>query len=189
MDFVREPRAIQEFWEECELKGEATQGREKYFSECQGIYKDTQALEEMGDKVCYWVNNQNYNRTNFVKGNLAWGTTYLNPYTVGGECAMTGGHYHGDTDCDEYYYGLKGEGFLLLWDGADDFHAEKVFPGSLHYINGHYAHRLINSGDEVLAVTACLLPASNLDHQSIIETGFPYRCYKIDGEIKWVKHE
>lgn len=187
MDFVREPKAIQEFLNECKLTGQLVQDRTKLVREGKGVYKNSEAVAKFGDEVAYWVSNQNFHRKDFVKGNLQWGITYLNSFTVDGECAMTSGHYHGDPDCDEYYYGLKGEGFLLFWDGAEDFYVEKIFPASLHYIDGHYAHRIINSGDDVLAVAACSLPASKQDHEAIAKKGFPYRCYKIGGKIKWVK--
>lgn len=189
MDFVREPKGIQEFVNDCVLSGQNVVRRQKLVRECVGVYKNEAALAEHGDDLAYWVHNQNFNRGTSVKGNLQWGITYINPFTVDGECAMTSGHYHGDMDCDEYYYGLKGEGFLLFWDGADDFYAEKIFPGSLHYINGHYAHRIINSGDEMLAVAACSLPDSKQDHDAIRKKGFPYRCYKRNGEIIWEKQE
>ena len=189
MDFIREPKAIQEFWDTCKLQGQNVVDRQKKVKECIGVYNNEEALKEHGDNLAYWVSNQNFNRESYVKGNLQWGITYINPFTVDGECAMTSGHYHGDSDCDEYYYGLKGEGFLLFWDGARDFYVEKIFKGSLHYINGHYAHRIINSGDEVLAVAACSLPSSKQDHKSIQERGFPYRCYKRDGKIVWEKQE
>ena len=188
-NFVREPKGIQEFTAGCRLMGSEVVDRQKLVKECTGVYKNENALKEHGEELAYWVSNQNFNRENFVKGNLQWGITYINPFTVDGECAMTSGHYHGDPDCDEYYYGLKGSGFLLFWDGADDFYVEKIYPGSLHYINGHYAHRIINSGEEILAVAACSLPASRQDHQSIREHGFPYRCYKRNGEIIWEKQE
>lgn len=187
MDFVRKPKAIQEFWDDCKLYGENVVDRQKYVTECVGVYKNDEALAEHEGKLAYYVSNQNFHREDFVKGNLQWGITYINPFTVDGECAMTSGHFHGDTDCDEYYYGLKGTGFLLFWDGLDDFYAEKVYPGSLHYIQGNYAHRIINSGEEVLAVAACSLPASKQDHARIQKQGFPYRCFKKNGEILWEK--
>jgi glucose-6-phosphate isomerase len=187
MDFIREPKGIQEFLGECKLTGQNVVDRQKKVRECVNVYKNNDAIYEHGEDLAYWVSNQNFNRQNYVKGNLQWGITYINPFTVDGECAMTSGHYHGDTDCDEYYYGLKGEGFLLFWDGKDDFYAEKIYPGSLHYINGHYAHRIINSGDEILAVAACSLPSSKQDHKSIEVYGFPYRCYKRNGVIQWEK--
>lgn len=189
MDFIREPKGMQAFWDACELTGQHVVDRTKKVKECIGVYKNEEALQEHGDALAYYVSNQNFNRENFVKGNLQWGITYINPFCVDGECAMTSGHYHGDRDCDEYYYGLKGDGFLLFWDGQDDFYAEKIYKGSLHYINGHYAHRIINSGDDVLAVAACSLPSSKQDHKAIAEHGFPYRCYKRNGNVEWEKQE
>ena len=109
MDFIREPKGIQEFLNDCKLTGQNVQNRQKLVKECVGVYKNEDALKEHGDDLAYWVSNQNFNRESFVKGNLQWGITYINPFTVDGECAMTSGHYHGDMDCDEYYYGLKGE--------------------------------------------------------------------------------
>lgn len=185
MDFIREPKAIQKFWDDFELSGQNVKWRQKLIRECTNVYKNNEAIKDFGDEIAYKVANQNFNRESFVKGNLQWGITYINPFTVDGECAMTSGHYHDDCDCDEYYYGLGGTGFLLFWDGKDDFYVEKVFKGSLHYINGHYAHRIINSGDTVLAVAACSLPSSKQNHKKIEEKGFPYRCYKENGEIIW----
>jgi len=173
MNFIRDPKAIQKFWDDFELSGQKVQWRQKTIRECTNVYKNNDAINDFGDQVAYRVANQNFNRESFVKGNLQWGITYINPFTVD------------DYDCDEYYYGLGGTGFLLFWDGKEDFYAEKIFKGSLHYINGHYSHRIINSGDALLAVAACSLPSSKQNHKRIEEKGFPYRCYKENGEIVW----
>lgn len=189
MNFIREPKAIQSFVNECQLSGENVVWRQKTVNETKDVYKNRQAAVDMGEEIAYKVANQNFHRQDFVKGNLQWGITYLNPLTIDGECLMTNGHFHGDNDCDEYYYGLTGEGFLLFWDGEDEFYAERVYAGSLHYIGGNYAHRIINSGDVVLAVAACSLPASQLDHSTITRSGFPYRCFKRDGIVYWEKND
>lgn len=188
-DFIRKPKAIQQLSQGCRLSGQTVVWREKKICELSGVYKNERALIAFGDKVAYRVANQNFNRETPVKGNLQWGITYIEPFTVDGECAMTHGHFHLDTDCDEYYFCLQGEGFLLFWDGGQDFYAEQVFPGSLHYINGNYGHRIINSGDAILAVAACSLPATKQDHAVIENRPFPYRCFKRDGRIVWVKEE
>lgn len=184
MDIIREPKGIQEFTGACELSGQHVVWREKKKSSLTGVYKNPASIEG-SDELAYRVANQNFHREDFVMGNLQWGTTYIEPFTVDGECAMTHGHFHIDPACDEYYYGLGGEGFLLFWDGKDDFYAEKVYPGSLHYISGVYGHRLINTGDTVLAVAACSLPATKQDHAVVEAKVFPYRCFKRDGKIVW----
>lgn len=186
VDFVRPPKGVQEFTGDCELSGTNVVWRQKELGELRGVYAHPEAIDEMGPSVvAYRVANQNYHREDKVLGNLQWGTTYLNPYTVAGECSMTHGHFHVNPVCDEYYYGLSGTGFLLFWDGADEFYAEEVYPGSLHYISGKYAHRIINSGDDVLAVSACSLPATVQDHAIIESRPFPWRCYKRNGKIEW----
>jgi len=187
-NIVKEPTGILPFTGDCALSGTNVVWRQKKISELKNIYKNEAALAQFDpEQLAYKVANQNYHRQDFVMGNLQWGVTYLNPYTVDGECSMTHGHFHIDPCCDEYYYGLSGEGFLLFWDGKDDFFAQKVYPGSLHYISGKYAHRIINSGDTVLAVAACSLPATKQDHAIIESRPFPYRCYKRGGKIEWVK--
>lgn len=188
--FVKEPKAVQRFTGDCALTGQNVVSRQKKFGELSGIYKYEEALKEFDPEgIAYHVSNQNFHRKDFVMGNLQWGVTYINPFTVNGECAMTHGHFHIDHNCDEYYYGLAGTGYLLFWDGSHEFYAEQVFPGSLHYISGKYAHRIINSGEEVLTVAACSLPATKQDHAVIEEKPFPYRCFKRGGQVVWEKEE
>lgn len=120
-------------------------------------------------------------------GTLNFGITYLYPYTVVGEYSMTRGHFHQDRSFDEYYFGISGTGYLLLWDGRDDVFAEKVFPGSVHYINGKYAHRLINiDSKEILAVGACWNALAGHDYETIDRFGFPMRCFEVDHKPIWV---
>lgn len=184
--FVRPPKAVQEVTGACELSGQRVVWREKRLGELKGVYAHPEAIDEMGaSTLAYRVANQNFHREDKVMGNLQWGTTYLEPYTVAGECSMTHGHFHVNPVCDEYYFGLAGTGYLLFWDGADDFYVEEVRPASLHYISGRYAHRLINTGDDVLAVAACSLPATVQDHAAVERTPFPWRCFKRDGKVTW----
>ena len=41
-------------------------------------------------------------------------------------------------------------------------------PGSVHYIPGNTAHRLINTGEEILSVSTCWQSVSDMiiDHQT-----------------------
>src|SRR5690606_30189024 len=47
-------------------------------------------------------------------GHLLFSTTVVRPGTVGDEYFMTKGHYHARADRSELYYGLAGEGLLLM---------------------------------------------------------------------------
>jgi len=125
-----------------------------------------------------------------LPGTLTFGVTYLNPYQVKGEYSLTRGHFHADRNYDEYYFGLHGNGFLLYWDGEEEIFAQKVYPGSIHYINGKYAHRLINTDpNEVLAVAACWNVVAGHNYATIDEGGFPVRCYEVDGRPVWKTEE
>ncbi len=64
---------------------------------------------------------------------------------------MTRGHFHERREQGEVYFGLRGAGLLLLQTEQGDTRLEKVFAGSIHIIPGFTAHRLINTGEEVLS--------------------------------------
>jgi glucose-6-phosphate isomerase, archaeal len=119
-------------------------------------------------------------------GSLNFGITYLYPYTIDGEYSLTRGHFHADRNYDEYYYGIQGYGYLLYWDGKDDVFAEEVFPGSIHYINGKYAHRLINTHPkDIMAVGCCWNVMAGHDYETIDRLGFPLRCFNVNGKAVW----
>ncbi len=141
--------------------------------------------DELADKIAYRVVSIS-TPDPALTGSLNFGVTYLNPFTVEGEYSFTRGHFHSDKNYDEYYFGIQGNGFLLFWDGGDEVFTEKVFPGSIHYINGKYAHRLINSDTNViLAVGACWNVLAGHDYASIDRRGFPKRCFEVDGKPVW----
>lgn len=53
-----------------------------------------------------------------------------------------------------------------------------VSAGTLHYIPGHMAHRLINTGNETLSVGACWCSDSGYDYDTIKNDGFSVRIFK-----------
>jgi glucose-6-phosphate isomerase, archaeal len=120
-----------------------------------------------------------------VAGALNWGVTIMYPITVDGECCMTRGHFHQDMTQPEYYLCSAGEGHLLCWDGKDDLLIHHMTPGALVYIEGKYAHRLINTGDEVFKVVACWAVLAGHNYEAIEKSGFPVRAFKRNGELVW----
>jgi len=79
------------------------------------------------------------------EGGLFWGVTAIEPGKVGDECFMTHGHFHANPTRAEYYTTAQGEGRLLLMDRERKTWMEVMSPGSLHYIDGRYAHRVVNT--------------------------------------------
>lgn len=165
-----------------ELNEQVTTKKEKLIGQLQGVYQHDipQALQ---DEIAYVVKLESPSKQ-AVEGTLQFGVSYLHPYQIQGECSCTKGHFHANKDYDEYYFGYAGEGYLLYWDGKDEWFAQKVYPGSIHHIDGKYAHRLINtSKSEVLKVGACWNVLAGYDYGSIEQTGFPVRVFLEDDQV------
>ena len=67
---------------------------------------------------------------------------------------MSKGHFHANIDRAEFFWGLEGEGMLILMDQLRRVWAARVFPGSLHYIPGGVAHRMANTGNTLFSFAA-----------------------------------
>ncbi len=113
---------------------------------------------------------------------LQLGTSLLSPGTVNNEYYMTRGHFHQKRIKPEIYWGISGEGLLLLMDEQRKCWLEKVEAGSLHHISGHIAHRLINTGKTILTVGACWPLDAGHDYDSL-EQGFAIRIFDNNGKI------
>ncbi|WP_300963664.1 glucose-6-phosphate isomerase family protein [uncultured Dubosiella sp.] len=118
-----------------------------------------------------------------VEGHLNWGVSMLEPVCVCGECNMTRGHFHLDLNCQEYYWCAKGSGLLMLMDEKGKCWCEQMEPGTLHKIDGHHAHRLINTGEERLDVICVWNSNAGHDYARVEAMPFPVRVYKEDGEV------
>ncbi|MCX6621416.1 MAG: glucose-6-phosphate isomerase, partial [Acidobacteria bacterium] len=64
---------------------------------------------------------------------------------------------------------------------------EPMTPGSLHYVPGHVAHRVANTGSERLVFTACWPSDAGTDYTPIREHGFSARLRAIGGRPELVK--
>ena len=116
-------------------------------------------------------------------GNLNWGLSLLKPVYVNGECNITRGHFHLDTNCAEIYMCFAGKGLLLFMDENGECWAEEMMPGSVHHIDGRYAHRLVNTGEEDLKIGCCWPTTAGHDYARVEKMPFTKRVFKINGEI------
>jgi len=117
------------------------------------------------------------------EGALFVGTTHLNPGRVGDEFYMTRGHFHQRREQGEVYFGLRGSGLLLLQNEQGEARLEQVSPGSVHIIPGFTAHRLINTGSEILSALAVWPTVAGHDYAAL-EKGFALRVVEQDGKIQ-----
>lgn len=140
-----------------------------------GFYGDQLAYARMEpDRVVYHMQISTDEQEGMA-GGLLFGTSFVMPGRVGAEYFMTKGHFHSHLDCAEYYWCIAGEGALILMDEKGICRTEKMTRGSLHYIPGRVAHRLANTGNEVLAVGACWPSDAGHDYETIAQMGFSAR--------------
>lgn len=82
---------------------------------------------------------------------LLYATTVLQPGRFEGRPFMTRGHYHVKPERSEIVLTLAGEGELLLMNRRGETRAERMKAGTVHDIDGAWAHRVVNTGDVPLA--------------------------------------
>ncbi|WP_333649549.1 glucose-6-phosphate isomerase family protein [Lacrimispora sp.] len=177
---ITEPKAIHNFYNGV-IEGKPVMKSRKLLKDILTAYKDQNHAEDpqrvMYEVYCY------EDEDSIGPGSLSWGLTVMYPERVNGECNFTRGHMHEDTSCGEFYFGLAGEGLLLLMDLEGNAWAERVYPNSLHYVRGKLAHRLVNTGDQVLKVGACWPSCAGHNYEWVEKHPFPVRVYKKNGEI------
>lgn len=163
------------------LEGEGVESYTKSYHEVKYLYENPRE----DNPVVYEV--YSYFKGADVLGNLCWGLTILKPVYSHGECNMTKGHFHSLKECAEIYFGIAGEGLLLLMDEHGYTWAEKVYEGSLHHIDGKIAHRLVNIGEDDLKVGACWPTSAGHDYAAIEKKEFGYRIFKRNKKIEFVE--
>ncbi len=117
-------------------------------------------------------------------GGLFFGITRIHPGRVGDEYFMTRGHFHAKPDRSEFYWGIGGEGVLILMDCNRRVKTENIFPGSVHYIPAYTAHRVANIGNGILSFGACWPADAGYDYEEIKENGFAASLMCINGTPK-----
>jgi glucose-6-phosphate isomerase, archaeal len=163
------------------LSGEPITTMTRRIREMAGFFADQNALTATnGDTVVYSVDSYTP-VTSGLEGGLFFGVTHIQPGTVGDEYYMTKGHFHTVRNRGEYYWGISGEGILVLMAEDRTGWVERVKPGTLHYIPGHTAHRLVNTGSTVLDVGACWPADAGHEYGSIADSGFSIRIVSSNG--------
>lgn len=165
------------------LSGEETAHAAKKISDVAGIFHDKAATAGMDPNTVVYEVDSHMAVPEGTPGGLFFGTSRIHPGKVGGEYFMTKGHFHNRRETAEYYWGIAGAGVLLLMDESGGTWAEQVEAGSLHYIGGHIAHRLVNTGEDDLVVGACWPSDAGHDYGSIETAGFPVRVVCRDGKV------
>lgn len=169
---ILEPKYKHDFFNGV-ITGENVIYYKKFYKDLKKIYEH---IDENipDDEVLYEV----YTIESDKHSELLWGLTVIQPKQIQNEYNMTRGHFHLDKNQPEIYFGLSGEGLLLFMNELGECFAEKVSQNSVHYIKGKYAHRLINTGEEILKVGASWNRIAGHDYEAI-ENGIKFeRIFK-----------
>lgn len=168
-----------------ELDGAAAIQRR--LSDMRGCYADTIAYEsalKTGDPVIYTVASVEPGNG---PGDLHYGIGRVLPGRVGSEYYMTKGHLHAWREAAEFYFGLAGEGIMLLQDEVSgDSQAVPLRPNQAVYVPGHTAHRTINVGDVPLVYLGIYPARAGHDYAIIAERNFRKVLIGQNGEPKLV---
>ena len=169
------PHEVQVEWLAGLMRGSAVRQAAKTLSEMAGIFHDTRALCSMDENTVVYRVQWTEPVPLGTEGGLFWGSTIIAPGRVGDEYFMTHGHFHLKRDRGEFYGAIGGKGMLVLMDEDRTTRTEAMFPGSLHFIPGGTAHRVVNTGDEPLLFWACWPSDAGHDYASIKTQGFGAR--------------
>jgi glucose-6-phosphate isomerase len=112
-------------------------------------------------------------------GDLCYGIGRIMPGRIGREYFLTKGHMHSWREAAEFYFGLSGEGVMLLEDyRTGDSRMVALLPNHAVYVPGHTAHRTINTGSAPLTYLGVYPAAAGHDYEIIRERNF--RCVVVE---------
>jgi len=133
-------------------------------------YIDEKAYEEMlkkDDCLLYEVYEKLVPE---LEGELLQGMSIVHPGKVGKEYFMTKGHFHSILDTAEFYYCVKGHGYMMMENPEGDWAAEELLPDTVLYVPGRWAHRSINIKSDEDLITIFSYPANAGHDYATIET-------------------
>jgi glucose-6-phosphate isomerase, archaeal len=173
-------------WSTGTIEGSGVETLVRKLSDLGGVFADERAFASLDpDRLVY--------RTECVfpvpegtPGGVFWGTTFIEPGLVGNEFHMTKGHFHAQPDRTEIYFTFAGSGLLVLMSRDRRCWAERMSPGSTHFIPPFTAHRTVNTGDQTLAFGASWPSDAGHDYASIAADGFAARVLRVDGRPQLV---
>jgi len=162
-------------WSTGFLTGEGVETSVKKLGQLQGLFHDEAAWQSMDSgtevyRVQFWRPVKDG-----TPGGLFWGSTEILPGRVGDEFFMTHGHFHLNRDRAEFYATIRGSGMLLLMSEDGVTWAERMRPGSVHYIPGRTGHRVANVGADSLVFVASWPSDAGHDYESVRTSGFSRR--------------
>lgn len=151
----------------------------RHLSDLRGCFADTAAFEATlaaGNPLLYSVGTV---EPATGEGDLHYGIGRLLPGKIGDEYFMTRGHLHAWRPAAEFYFGLTGDGRMLLEDEATgESRLVPLQPNGVVYVPGHTAHRTVNVGSTPLTYLGVYPAQAGHDYSPMAKTNF--RCVVIE---------
>jgi glucose-6-phosphate isomerase len=124
------------------------------------------------------------------EGDLHYGLGRLMPGRIGDEYFMTKGHLHAWRPAAEFYFGLTGEGVMLLEDEATgESRLVELRPQSAVFVPGHTAHRTVNTGDQPLTYLGVYPARAGHDYGTIAQRNFRFVVVEQDGAPRMIERK
>jgi glucose-6-phosphate isomerase len=139
-------------------------------SSMKGQYMDEKAYNEMLKKDDYILYEVYEKLVPETEGELLQGMSIVHAGKVGKEYFMTKGHFHSILDTAEFYYCVKGHGYMMMENPEGDWDAKELLPDIVLYVPGRWAHRSINIKSDEDLVTIFAYPANAGHDYATIET-------------------
>jgi len=148
-------------------------------SDLRGCFADAAAYEAalaVNDPLVYSVAAVEPGRGD---GDLHYGIGLIMPGQIGREYYMTKGHLHSWRPAAEFYFGLSGEGAMLLEDEmTGESRLVPLKPNYAVYVPGYTAHRTVNTGSVPLTYIGVYSSKAGHDYAAI--AGKNFRCMLIE---------
>lgn len=140
----------------------------RMLGELGGLFEDQEALAHLDPNTVVY---ETYGYPEPASGPpvLLAATTVLYPGRVGREAFMTRGHFHVDPTRGESCFTLRGSGLLLLRDRSGAEQRIPMTSGSLTIIDGRFAHRVANVGDDPLVFLVTWMSDCGHDYAGVSE--------------------
>lgn len=146
---------------------------ERHLADLRGCFADSAAYEAAlarGNPLLYRVASV---EPATGEGDLHYGVGCLMPGRIGDEYYLTKGHLHAWRPAAEFYFGLSGEGAMLLQDEASgESRLVPLRPHHAVYVPGHTAHRTVNTGTVPLTYLGVYPARAGHDYGAIARRNF-----------------
>lgn len=155
---------------------------ERHLADLRGCFADSVAFEAelaTSNPLLYRVASA---EPSHGEGDLHYGVGCIMPGKIGGEYFLTKGHLHAWRPAAEFYFGLSGEGVMLLEDEATgESRMVPLRPHQAVYVPGRTAHRTVNIGAAPLTYLGVYPAKAGHDYRTIAKTNFRHVVVELDG--------